>query len=430
MTLKKHAYVIVWPEQLVSIGEALAQADLDTLRVQVERFPSPEVALFYRSDPSEPDYFTRITAYRVVMPLLYYLLQFEVRRDLPPFDPYRVCHDIQALSVEDLARLGIRIATGSFPGNVFGMDPGSVFAASVADKQAILRQLQHLDLPFRYPDRVSRRVIPSETGSPLDALLGRLIENPIWDQAWCVDEVPGVTGNPFNYLLVQLIQPSSRDQAWSFGLLDQALQMGAVMDATTLYQLGRANEAWYRHLSARMPSEVVLEACGLSNSEQREICASPQVITLIRGGRLAPPERSGKDGWLQVALSIQVGTPERARFVTWLVREGGQDVNHRGENLSSPLKLAVYHREPELTQCLIDLGADLDLEDYRGDTPLHWAAWLGYAELVERLVRNGADTQVRNHRGKTPKEVAEDFQQTTIMRFLTDSAISDRKRDQ
>ena len=79
MTLIKHAYVIVWPEQLVSIGEALAQADLDALRVQVERFPSPEVALFYRSDPSEPDYFTRITAYRVVMPLLYYLSRFGVQ---------------------------------------------------------------------------------------------------------------------------------------------------------------------------------------------------------------------------------------------------------------------------------------------------------------------------------------------------------------
>lgn len=418
MTLAKHAYLVFWPDQLVSLGEALARNDLDALRSEVERFPVPEFSVFYRSDPEEPEYFTRITAYRILMPLLYYLLQFQVPRDHAPYELHRVCHDIQALSADDLARLGIRIKPRNFMAEA---KADAVPPDRIADKQTIVRQLQRIDQPFRYPDRICKRVCwPWEHDNPL--------EDPLRYQAWSAGEVPGVSDNPFNDLLIQLMT-SGRDQAWCFSLLDQALRMGAAMDSRTLYHLARVNDAWFRHLETRISPDVLLEARGLSYSERDAICTSPHALALIRGGRVVPPE-PGKDGWLQIALSLRGSVPERARFVIWLVREGVQDVNHRGEKLSPPLKRAVYQREPDLTQCLIDLGADLNLADDRGDTPLHSAAWLGYAELVEQLVQHGADMQIRNQRGKTPKDVAEAFQHTGIVRFLTDSAIPDRKRDQ
>ena len=51
-------------------------------------------------------------------------------------------------------------------------------------------------------------------------------------------------------------------------------------------------------------------------------------------------------------------------------------------------------------------GAHIDARDEHGNTPLHLAALMGYPELTEELLEWGADVNVVNGDGQLPLEVA------------------------
>jgi hypothetical protein len=53
---------------------------------------------------------------------------------------------------------------------------------------------------------------------------------------------------------------------------------------------------------------------------------------------------------------------------------------------------------------LINAGADVDIQGFRGFTALHWACILRLNDLIEFLLQNGADPQVENDFGKKPIE--------------------------
>ena len=71
---------------------------------------------------------------------------------------------------------------------------------------------------------------------------------------------------------------------------------------------------------------------------------------------------------------------------------------------ASALHLAVSLGNKEITEFLLENGADIDIkarEQYEG-TPLHWAAYLGQKEMVEFLVKAGADINAPDINGYTP----------------------------
>ena len=55
----------------------------------------------------------------------------------------------------------------------------------------------------------------------------------------------------------------------------------------------------------------------------------------------------------------------------------------------------------------VELGADVNAADVKGDTPLHGAARIKSAEIVQFLVDNGADVNVLNELGQSPLFVAD-----------------------
>lgn len=71
---------------------------------------------------------------------------------------------------------------------------------------------------------------------------------------------------------------------------------------------------------------------------------------------------------------------------------------------SDPLALhwAVTNANPEITDVLVEMGADVHARNHAGDTPLHYAVETPNPVTIPRLVEAGADPNARNNRGATP----------------------------
>ena len=75
---------------------------------------------------------------------------------------------------------------------------------------------------------------------------------------------------------------------------------------------------------------------------------------------------------------------------------------------ASALHLAVIKNDREITEVLLENGADIDLQavdEFKG-TALEWAAFYGIRDMVEYLVVEGADLNAKNALGTTPLDAA------------------------
>ncbi len=75
---------------------------------------------------------------------------------------------------------------------------------------------------------------------------------------------------------------------------------------------------------------------------------------------------------------------------------------------ASALHLAVIKNDREITEVLLENGADIDLKaaDAFKGSPLEWAAFFGIRDMVEFLAESGADLNAKNAYGSTPLDAA------------------------
>lgn len=78
------------------------------------------------------------------------------------------------------------------------------------------------------------------------------------------------------------------------------------------------------------------------------------------------------------------------------------DINTRDSFSSTPLLYAVYGKERDATEFLLQMGADARAEDYHGQTALHIAAWLDLDAIATLLLDGDADIDAENDHGETP----------------------------
>jgi ankyrin repeat protein len=64
-------------------------------------------------------------------------------------------------------------------------------------------------------------------------------------------------------------------------------------------------------------------------------------------------------------------------------------------NLSFGLQTAVLQNNADMIQSLIRKGADINYQNSRMNAPLHLAAWKGYVEVVELLLASGAQVNIK-----------------------------------
>jgi ankyrin repeat protein len=78
------------------------------------------------------------------------------------------------------------------------------------------------------------------------------------------------------------------------------------------------------------------------------------------------------------------------------------DPNARGLNGVTTLMSYVWRERKDAVQRLLDRGADVNAQDYDGDSALHGAAQNGNIEIIDLLVVKGANLNLTNKVGGTP----------------------------
>ena len=107
------------------------------------------------------------------------------------------------------------------------------------------------------------------------------------------------------------------------------------------------------------------------------------------------------------AVSKTEGLP---RIQTGIVEFGGW----------TPLLMAVPFGPPEIVKTLMDAGAKVNVQDYRGFSPLMLAAATDHAnpEIVRLLLARSADTKPKTRAGETASDWAAKFGDAAIIRAL------------
>jgi ankyrin repeat protein len=102
--------------------------------------------------------------------------------------------------------------------------------------------------------------------------------------------------------------------------------------------------------------------------------------------------------------------------------ENGADVNLciGGFKRWSPLHVAARYGNPNIMECLLKAGANVNVQDSDGATPLFWAAAKGKTEAAIHLIENGADVNLctGGSTSESPLHVAAQYGNQEIMDFL------------
>nr|XP_012601960.1 60 kDa lysophospholipase isoform X2 [Microcebus murinus] len=134
----------------------------------------------------------------------------------------------------------------------------------------------------------------------------------------------------------------------------------------------------------------VLGQPGLSLDDRKELLAKD-----LRGEMTVPTA----DERQPLLLGSTLG-----RGAAWLLSlSGSQEADAVRDALAPSLACAAAHAgDLEALQVLEEMGSDLSLEDFRGQTPLHAAARGGHARVVSMLLQRGVDVNARDEDGFSP----------------------------
>ncbi len=106
-------------------------------------------------------------------------------------------------------------------------------------------------------------------------------------------------------------------------------------------------------------------------------------------------------GWTPLALACAAG--HQATF-DFLIQHNA-DPNRPGKNgVIYPLHTAVNHGRIQMTQALLEKGANPNQVGEKGITPLHLAAWRGQLALIQLLLEAGADKTAKDAQSFTPRD--------------------------
>lgn len=104
-----------------------------------------------------------------------------------------------------------------------------------------------------------------------------------------------------------------------------------------------------------------------------------------------------------------VGNEEEGREAILLLVEAGARVNQvTGIGGMTPLHMSARRGTTKIAETLLDLGADIEARDKKGETPLRRAVNCGRFEIVRLLISRGADPMSRDNKGQTVLSVARD----------------------
>ncbi|XP_077798112.1 60 kDa lysophospholipase isoform X2 [Macaca mulatta] len=188
---------------------------------------------------------------------------------------------------------------------------------------------------------------------------------------------------------------------------------------TTDYAAGMAMEGAGVISGFDMTSEAalaklsyVLGQPGLSLDDRKEL------LTKDLRGEMTPPSVE------ECQPSLQGNT--LGCGVSWLLSlSGSQEADALRNALMPSLACAAAHTgNLEVLQVLVELGSDLGLVDFNGQTPLHAAARGGHVEAVTMLLQGGVDVNTRDMDGFSPLLLAVRGRHSGVIGLLREAGAS------
>nr|XP_024651169.1 60 kDa lysophospholipase isoform X2 [Macaca nemestrina] len=187
---------------------------------------------------------------------------------------------------------------------------------------------------------------------------------------------------------------------------------------TTDYAAGMAMEGAGVISGFDMTSEAalaklsyVLGQPGLSLDDRKEL------LTKDLRGEMTPPSVE------ECQPSLQGNT--LGCGVSWLLSLSGSQADALRNALMPSLACAAAHAgNLEVLQVLVELGSDLGLVDFNGQTPLHAAARGGHVEAVTMLLQGGVDVNTRDTDGFSPLLLAVRGRHSGVIGLLREAGAS------
>ena len=132
-------------------------------------------------------------------------------------------------------------------------------------------------------------------------------------------------------------------------------------------------------------------------------------------------------GWTCLQVASQYGYTETVRYLVGLPEV---DLNSRDIDNYTALHLAAIMKHTDVVQVLIDAGADIDTQNYKGRSPLHTACGAGELDVVKMLVRAGARVRATNDTGCLAQAVfCEDTETVRYLLCLPEVDVNHRNAD-
>ncbi len=94
---------------------------------------------------------------------------------------------------------------------------------------------------------------------------------------------------------------------------------------------------------------------------------------------------------------------------------------NRGKFRRAPLHLAILDKLRDIATYLIELGADVNLQDFHGNTPLCDATLKYNGEddfFIKLLMKNGADSDLENNYGVSARILANTIASSDVKKFF------------
>eukprot|EP00933_Yihiella_yeosuensis_P046565 TRINITY_DN42130_c0_g1_i1.p1 TRINITY_DN42130_c0_g1~~TRINITY_DN42130_c0_g1_i1.p1 ORF type:complete len:455 (-),score=82.24 TRINITY_DN42130_c0_g1_i1:514-1695(-) len=89
-----------------------------------------------------------------------------------------------------------------------------------------------------------------------------------------------------------------------------------------------------------------------------------------------------------------------------LLSTNAGEAKRNPQQLAQTLAYAIRSGHHEVSKLLLEIGADVEMEDMSRQKPLFWAAWTGHTAIAELLLAKSADPNARSRQGEDGKHKA------------------------
>ena len=184
----------------------------------------------------------------------------------------------------------------------------------------------------------------------------------------------------------------------------------ASVDGSSPHFNRRATTPLTKHELAAMNRSALRSKNRTASDPQKVMVKRALTWNSTRGKKSFPPLRQRVKKHVQfpadVLLDVAVRNDDFVETCN-LIKSGKVDYNRVGCNSLTPLHRAAIDGSYKCLQLLIDLGANVNIQDEQGWRPLHDAVFHGHVQCAVALINAGADLDAETDDFRTVLDLAE-----------------------